>query len=485
MHDEAAARLWYTRLQDTLETHGVTVPLGTSGARRVTVPWRRDWGFDYADASPAQADAAVFAARAALAAWRSDEASRRDALRAMADIVAGSAETLARLISFENGKLPPAADMEVGASIASLRLLAETPVPVEVLREGDDESLRLVREPIGVVVAITPANMPLLMLVNKVATALLTGNTVVAKPSPYTPLSAVLFRALVRPVLPRDVFQVVTGDAEIGRRLVEHPCTGMITLTGSRAAGKAVMAAAAGSIKRVQLELGGNDPAIVLPDAPLEQIVPDLFRSAFSSSGQACVATKRIYAPTALVAEITDRLVALAEASHVGTPFDDEATHPALTNVDQYRRVAALIEDAARDGGAVRSGGVVHTDEALYIRPTVVTGLSNGSELVDEEQFGPVVPIIGYDDLGAVIDAVNGGPYGLGATIWTADAPSAEAVARRLDVGMAWVNRTPRPDPTIPFGGTKESGVGREGGRAGLDAFCELKVIGTRGGSHV
>jgi NAD-dependent aldehyde dehydrogenases len=353
---------------------------------------------------------------------------------------------------------------------------------VDVLRENEIESLRLVREPIGVVVAITPGNMPLLMLVNKVATALLTGNTVVAKPSPYTPLSAMLFGSLVQPVLPTGVFQVVPGDAEIGRRLVRHSATRMISLTGSRAAGKAVMEAAAGTLKRVQLELGGNDPAIVLADAPLDRVLPDVFRSAFSSSGQACVATKRVYAPTAIVDEVASRLTALAEASWVGSPFDDRSTHPALTSIDQYRRVTELIEGAARDGGVVHGGGIVGTDDALYIRPTVVTGLSQGSELVDEEQFGPVLPVIGYDDLDAVIETLNSGPYGLGASIWTADEGVADDIARRLEVGMAWINRTARPDPTIPFGGAKESGIGREGGGVGLDAFCELKVIGTSGG---
>ncbi|GGH45781.1 aldehyde dehydrogenase family protein [Microbacterium album] len=483
MHDDTAAREWYDRLHETLGAHGVTVPEDTPRARRVTVPWRREWGFWHLDATPEQADAAVAAAREAGKAWRADEGARREALRALADAVAANSEVFTRLISFENGKLAPAAAMEVGASVGSLRLFADAEIPVEVLRRTETETLRLVREPIGVVVAITPANMPLLMLVNKVATALLTGNTVVAKPSPYTPLSALLLGALAAPVLPPGVFQVVPGDAEIGRALVEHPDTGMITLTGSRAAGKAVMAAAAGTLKRVQLELGGNDPAIVLPDAPLDEVLPEIFRSAFASSGQACVATKRVYVPAERAEEVTAALVRLADAARVGTPFDAEATHPALTNIDQYRRVAALIETVGADGGQVRTGGVVDTDEGFFIRPTVVSGLGDGAELVDEEQFGPVLPVIRYDDVDAVIDTVNSGPYGLGATIWTADEAAAEPLARRLDVGMAWINRTPRPDPTIPFGGMKESGIGREGGSAGLDAFCELKVIGASGGA--
>lgn len=478
MHDDTRAREWYARLERVLAERGITVPEPTPGAQRVTVPWRREWGFWHLDASPEQAAAAVEAARRAQPAWRRDEPARRSALGRIADDVAEHAEVFAHLISFENGKLPAAARMEVGAAVGSLRLFAETVVPQEVLRETDAETLRLVREPIGVVVAITPANMPLLMLVNKAATALLTGNTVVAKPSPYTPLSAMLFGAIARRHLPADVLHIVPGDAAIGRLLVEHPEVGMISLTGSRAAGKAVMASAAATLTRVQLELGGNDPAIVLDDAPWEAVLPEIFRSAFSSSGQACVATKRLYVPRAAAEQVTAALTAMAEASRVGTPYDDDATHPALTNIDQYRRVAALLDGVEAAGGNIRTGGVVDTDEGFFIRPTIVSGLGEGAELVDEEQFGPVLPVIAYDDVDAVIDAVNSGPYGLGATIWTADESRAEELVRRLEVGMAWVNRTPRPDPTIPFGGVKESGIGREGGSAGLDAFCELKLIG-------
>jgi len=478
MHDETRARYWYARLQEVLTAYDLVVPEGTAGAQRVTVPWHRDWGFWHLDASADDAAAAVDAARRAQRPWRGDERARRDALSRIADDLAESADLCAHLISFENGKLPPAARMEVDAAIGSLRLFAAAEIPEEVLRATPAETLRLVREPIGVVVAITPANMPLLMLVNKAATAMLVGNAVVAKPSPYTPLSAMLFGVIARRHLPAGVFQVVPGDAAIGRRLVEHPAVGLITLTGSRAAGKAVMAAAAGSLTRVHLELGGNDPAIVLDDAPLDEVLPEIFRSAFASSGQACVATKRLYVPRASVEKVTGVLSAMAEASRVGTPYDEDATHPALTNADQFGRVAALIGEVAAAGGSIRAGGVVDSDEGYFIRPTVVAGLADGSDLVDEEQFGPVLPIIAYDDVDAVLEAVNDGPYGLGATIWTADRGRGEDLAGRLEVGMAWINRTPRPDPTIPFGGVRESGIGREGGSAGLDSFCELKLIG-------
>ncbi|MDX2376365.1 aldehyde dehydrogenase family protein [Microbacterium sp. LRZ72] len=481
MHDERAAEDWYQRLNETLATRGLIVGSDTPGAVRVSVPWRPNWGFSHVESTPADADAAVEAAADAQREWSRDEDARRRALAALADVLEGETDLLINLISFENGKLLPAATMEVRASMGSLRLAARTPIPSETLREDETGRLHLVREPIGVVLAITPANMPLLMLVNKLATAALTGNTVVAKPSPYTPLSALLLESLAAEAFPPHVFQVVTGGAEIGALLVENPKTGMITLTGSRRAGKAVMAAAARNLTRVQLELGGNDPAIILPDADLDTIAPHIFRSAFSSSGQACVATKRVYVPAEMIDGLTERVVALADASRVGSPYDAEATHPALTNRDQYQRVVSLIDSARQEGANVLTGGAEDPEHGLYIRPTVVTGLGAGSALVDEEQFGPVVPLIAYDDLDDLVETLNGGPYGLGATIWTGDEREARPLTRRLDVGMAWVNRTPMPDPTVPFGGTKESGIGREGGAAGLDAFCELKVIGLDG----
>ncbi|MGO1182352.1 MAG: aldehyde dehydrogenase family protein [Micrococcaceae bacterium] len=481
MHDETTARGWYEQLQRLLASHGVTVEDSTPGARRVDVPWHPEWGFWHLDCGPAQARSAVETAHEAHGSWREYEEPRRRALHDLADALADNAEVFRQLISFENGKLAPAAEMEVTASIGSLRLAAATEIPVEVLRQSESDTVRLLREPIGVVAAITPANMPLLMLVNKLGTALLTGNTVVAKPSPHTPLTAMLLGAIAAPLFPEGVFQVVPGDAEIGRLLVEHPKTGMISLTGSRGAGKAVMESAADTLKRLQLELGGNDPAIVLPDAALDGALPEIFRSAFSSSGQACVATKRVYVPAERAEDAVETLTRLADAARVGTPFDTTATHPALTNIEQYRRVAALIDTVGDAGGEVRTGGVVDIDQGLFIRPTIVSGLQDGAELVDEEQFGPVLPIIAYDDINTVIETVNAGPYGLGVTLWTTDESEAEHLARRLEVGMAWINRTPRPDPMIPFGGVKESGIGREGGSAGLDAFCELKVIGGAG----
>lgn len=484
MHDSETATAAYMETRTLLRQYGILAKQGEPGYATVTVPWHPTWQFGYLELGVDAADAAVERARAALPAWRADIEPRRLSLRRAADALDGKRDAFARLITFENGKLWPAAAMEVGAAIGSLRLLAETSVAPEVLRDTDQGTLRLVREPVGVVIAITPANMPLLMLVNKLATAMVTGNTLVAKPSPYTPLSALLLEQVIAPMFPPGVFQVVPGDASIGARLVEHPGTNLITLTGSRRAGKAVMAAAASSLKRVHLELGGNDPAIILPDADIEAIAEQIFRSAFASSGQACVATKRVYVPSGLHDALVSALGSLASAARVGSPFDDSATHPALTNIDQFARVRSLIDGVDAAGGAVSATATAPDGPGYFVPPTIVTGLRGGSELVDEEQFGPVLPVIPYDDLDQVIDEVNAGPFGLGATVWTQQRDRSEDLARRLDVGMVWVNRTPLPDPSLPFGGMKESGIGREGGAAGIDAFCELKTIGTVRNPH-
>lgn len=485
MHHTDAAVAAYAETRELLRRHAILADPGDPGFAVVTVPWHPEWRIGYRESDAATADAAVTRARSALPAWRSDLEARRRALRDAAQIVEDHREAFTHLITFENGKLLPAATLEVSAAIGALRLLAETPVAAEVLRDTAQGTVRLVREPVGVVIAITPANMPLLMLVNKLATALVVGNTLVAKPSPYTPLSALLLAQLLAPVVPPGVFQVVTGDAAVGARLVDHPDTNLITLTGSRRAGKAVMAAASSGLKRVHLELGGNDPAIILPDADVTAIAGPIFASAFASSGQACVATKRVYVPTELHDELAAALAELARAAQVGSPFDTEATHPALTNVDQFTRVRALIDGVGADGGTVlATGRAAAGSTGYFIPPTVVTGVRGGCELVDDEQFGPVLPLIPYDDVDAVVDEVNAGPFGLGATVWTRDEGRSEDLARRLDVGMVWINRTPRPDPSLPFGGTKESGIGREGGAAGIDAFCELKTIGTVRESH-
>ncbi|WP_181158499.1 aldehyde dehydrogenase family protein [Leucobacter massiliensis] len=484
MHDQTSAEHWRDRIAETLRTRGITAPPGTPGVSRVRVPWRLDWAFELRDAEPADVGAAVQAARDALREWRLDAAPRRRALTELADALAAEEELLTHLICFENGKLQRSAAMEVGAAIGSLRHHAGLDIPEEVLRDDASGRLRLVREPVGVVAAVTPANMPLLMLVNKLAAALLTGNTVIAKPSPQTPLSALMLQSLSRPLLPPGVFRVLPGGAELGRTLVAHPGVGMITLTGSRRAGREVMAAASATITRLQLELGGNDPAILLDDADVERVAPEIFRSAFASSGQACVAVKRVYAPPGVLGALTERLVELANAARVGSPYDPEASHPVLSGEDQYRRVLGLLAGAEREGATIRTGGAEAVPGFLGVRPAVVTGPDPDGELVQEEQFGPVLPLVPYEDLDALVDAVNAGPYGLGATIWTANQAAGERLARRLDVGMTWVNRTPVPDPGMPFGGMRESGLGREGGRAGLDAYCELKTIGTAGADH-
>lgn len=482
MHDATLAQEWYARLTDVLATRGLTLDAPGDAGLRVVVPWHREWGFYVREHSESDVARTVSSAAGAQPDWRAQEDRRRWALARLAEELSSMAETFIHLISFENGKLLPAARMEVGAAIAALRSFANRAIPVESIRSEPSDTVEVVREPIGVIAAITPANMPLLMLINKLAPALLVGNVVVAKPSPYTPLTALLFEDLARRVLPEGVFSAVVGDARTGAALVAHERVGLIALTGSRAAGAEVMKQAAARIADVQLELGGNDAALILPDADLDSAIPLIFASAFSSSGQACVATKRVYAPRSLLERVETEFVALAERCRVGSPFDPDATHPAVTNGEQYRRVQRLIADAPQEGGRLLAGGVHPSDEGWFIRPTVVSGLAAGAELVDEEQFGPVVPIVPYDDIDAVVDAINRGPYGLGSTIWS-NGPQehARSLARQIEVGMVWINRTPVPDPSIPFGGTKQSGIGREGGEHGIDAFCEIKVIGSRG----
>lgn len=449
----------------------------------VRAPWDRELGIDYLLADSGTVAAAIQAAATAFRAGIGPMHERRQVLSAMAAEVRAHQDELALLIAFETGKLLPSATMEAAASASSLTYWSGVEVPTEVTEDGAGGTTSLVRRPLGVVAAITPFNMPVLMMVNKIGAALITGNSIVCKPSPATPLSALHFARVISNAVPPGWVNVVAGEDSAGPILSESPDVAMVSFTGSIAVGKQIMRAAASTLKRVQLELGGNDPAIVGPDADLDVVVPQIFRGAFGSSGQACVAIKRVYAHESIVDDVARRLVVLAEATRVGNPFDPGTTAPALTTEAQFDRVQDLLMSARKAGADIAYEGKRSKSPGLFMQPSIVTGISNGTPLVDEEQFGPVLPVVPYGSVDEVIRLANDGPHGLGATLWSNDEEFLALVTQGLHTGMVWVNGLGRPNPSIPFGGAKESGLGREGGLAGIDAFCELVAI-TRYGAQ-
>src|SRR5690625_3863972 len=431
--------------------------------------------------SPADIDSAVAAARRAQPAWAGQTAQERsDRLNAAADAIEGSAEALAELLSREQGKPlnGPNARFEVGACAAWLRANAAFELDPEVVVEDGETHAELHYRPVGVVGAVGPWNWPMMISVWQFAPALKMGNTVVLKPSEYTPLSVQALVAVVNQALPADVLAVVPGDGAVGAALTSHADVDKIMFTGSTKTGQAIMRTAADSLARITLELGGNDAGIVLADADPAAIADDLFWGAFINTGQTCAAMKRLYVPESLYDEVCRALVEVAGASPMGVGLEEENVLGPLQNKQQYDIVACLVQ-AAKDGGArVLIGGDPVAEQPGYFYPTtLVADIDNDNPLVAEEQFGPVLPIIKYTDLEQAIEWANGLEVGLGSSVWGTDLDACREVAARLQAGSTWINKHGAVDPRIPFGGVKKSGFGLEFGLEGLKQVSVPHVI--------
>lgn len=402
---------------------------------------------------------------------------RRRVLRALADALERDAEQVAAVISAESGKHISQSRLELLGAVGGLRYWAEFEIPVDVVRDDQTERVTVERVPVGVVAAIVPWNSPVVLIAMKIAPALLAGNAVVLKPSPFTPLSALVVARLWKDIVPAGVLNIVAGGDEVGRTLVSHRVTRMVSFTGSVRAGMAIMESAARDLKRVALELGGNDAAIVLDDVDIAQIAPRIYGSAFMWTGQICAAIKRLYVPRDKYEQTVQALVELAEAEGVGAPYEEGVTMGPLTTEQQFDFIREIVDDAVANGARVRTGGRPLDREGWFYSPTILTDVGPGVRVVDEEQFGPVLPVIPYDDVDEAVEQANATDLGLGSSVWSNDVEAAMAVARRLDAGSTWINRHGVPGADLPFGGVKHSGVGRENGLPGLDHFCELRTV--------
>jgi len=430
-----------------------------------------------ARADAAQLDAAVAAAKAAFPAWAArPHAERRALLEKLADAMEARQEEFCNLLTREQGKPTPQAQFEIGGSIAALRYFAAQELPLEILRETAEEKILEQRTPLGVIAAITPWNFPVILLMLKLAPALAIGNTIVAKPAPSTPLTTALLGELAADILPRGVLNIIIDANDLGAALTDHVDVAKVSFTGSTATGKRVMASAAGTLKRLTLELGGNDAAIILDDADVKAVAPKVFDAAMINAGQVCLAVKRVYAPRAMIDELCAEFARLGRAAVVDNGLNQGAQIGPVQNKQQYDKVLTLIAEGKAQGTVVVGGEPMGRD-GYFIAPTVIRDLPEDARLVREEQFGPVFPVLAYDSLDEVIDRANDSEFGLGGTIWTSNPERGLQVATRIQSGTVWVNKHLDMPFDIPFGGAKQSGIGREQGVDGMKEFTQGKII--------
>lgn len=430
----------------------------------------------------ADLDAAIDRAKAAQSAWAGlGHAERTRLLHLAADEVDAHAEELAQIIAREQGKPlnGPGARFEAAGCAVWIRSAADTVLDTEVLFEAEGTRSELHYVPLGVVGAIGPWNWPALIAIWQIAPALRMGNTVVAKPSEYTPLSVLAVVELMNRHLPRDVLQVVTGGREVGAAIASHPGIDKVMFTGSTKTGREIVKGSASNLARLTLELGGNDPGIVLPGSDAKAIAEGLFWGAFINTGQTCAALKRLYVHDSVYDDVVDELVRVAESMRLGPGTSEDSQLGPLSTAQQFDIVTRLVDDARSRGARIATGGEAAPELGPHFyRATVVADIEDGAPLVDEEQFGPVIPVIRYTDIDDAVARANSSEQGLGASVW-GDPVEARRVADLIESGTVWINQHGTLNPMVAFGGVKGSGYGLEFGVNGLKAVAAPKVITT------
>ncbi|MFI8437322.1 aldehyde dehydrogenase family protein [Streptomyces sp. NPDC079020] len=425
--------------------------------------------FDEApDQHPDELDAIIGRAHQAWRGWRADPLARTTALLAAADAVEAAGAGLAPLLTREQGKPLAESYAEIARTAARLRYFAVLDPGRRLITDGRPVRSEIRWRPLGPVAAIVPWNFPLQLASAKFAPALAAGNTIVLKPSPFTPLSTRLLGSVLSAVLPADVLTIVTGHEPLGARLASHPGIRHVTFTGSAATGRAVAEGAAASLGRVTLELGGNDAAILLEDVDVERIADRLFWAAFRNCGQVCMAVKRVYAPARLHSGVVEALAQRARTAVVGAGLDPGTQLGPVNNAAQLTRVERYTAQALADGARAVAGGHRLDRPGYFYAPTVLTEVPPASLVVTEEQFGPVLPVLPYESLDEAVAAANDTGFGLGGSVWGTDLDRAEEVAGRLECGTAWINHHAELSLAQPFAGIKDSGVGVAGGMWGL-----------------
>lgn len=428
-------------------------------------------------ASKRQADAAIAAAKAALPGWGATPFDERRAhLVALADAIAANAEALARSLTLEQGKPLPEAKGEVAWTEGYLRHYATLDLPDRVIQDDDKGYIAVRHKPLGVVVGIIAWNFPLLVACWKIGPAVLAGNSIVLKPAPTTPVTALKLGELCREIFPAGVVNIITDANDLGAHLTSHPDVAKIGFTGSTGTGKAIVANAASGLKRVTLELGGNDPAIVLDDVDIKATAKAIFANAFLNAGQVCLAVKRAYVHEDIYEAMCEELAQLAQEAVVGDGLEQGTSIGPIQNRTQFEKVQGFLEAARRDGKLIAGGQVLDRD-GFFVAPTIVRDVTDGDRIVDEEQFGPILPVISYADVEDVVARANASEFGLGGSVWSRDVERAVEIAGRIESGQVWVNQHIAIGPHIPMAGFKNSGLGVEQSVEGLAEYTQTQVV--------
>lgn len=427
--------------------------------------------------SERQANEAVAAAKAAFPAWSATPlAERQKLVEKLADAVAENAEDLARILTLEQGKPFAEAQGEIAWTEGYLRHYATLEPSSRIVQDDAEFRIEARREPLGVIAGIIPWNFPLLVACWKIGPAVITGNTIVIKPAPTTPATTLKFGELCQQVFPAGVVNIIADDNDLGPILTAHPDVSKVSFTGSTATGKKIAASSADTLKRLTLELGGNDATIVLDDVDVKETAAQVYGGAFLNAGQVCLAIKRAYVHEDIYDDMCDELAAIANQAIVDDGLKQGTTQGPIQNKAQYEKVADVIRSARMDGTII-AGGEIPDIKGYFIPPTIVRDVNDGDRIVDEEQFGPVLPIIKFSDVDDVVNRANASDYGLGGSVFSSSVERACDIANRIESGTVWVNQHINIGPHIPMAGYRMSGVGVEQSIEGLDEFTQIKVV--------
>lgn len=426
----------------------------------------------------ADVDAAVAAGKEAFKTWsQTPFEERKKAMLAFGDALEAHSADFAKMLTQEQGKPLMFAQGELGNAVQWIRALSNLELKEEVLEEDDDKMVITRYTPLGVTVGIVPWNFPVHLACGKIAPSILTGNPIIIKPSPFTPYCDLKLGELGQQFFPPGVLQVLSGDDNLGPWLTSHPGPDKISFTGSTFTGKKVMESASKTLKRVTLELGGNDPTIVCADVDIAAVAPKVATLAFLNSGQICLAIKRIYVHESIHEKFRDAMVEYTRTLKVGEGNEEGVFLGPIQNSMQFDKVKTFFNDIEKEKWNVAVGGKNDDRPGYFINPTIIDKPSDTSRIVTEEPFGPIVPLMTWSDEADVVRRANDTKMGLGASVWSNDLEQANRIARQLDAGSVWVNTHLEVAPNAAFGGHKESGIGFEWGVGGLKAFCNVQTL--------